>query len=99
MGRGKAERAGVSAHVLEAEGLGAANQLAQHSAPARQGTYSGVGLIIDSQGDEPIELAPVLIEDAESRVTSAGQVARGLEHVAEDGLEVELRDERARNVE
>jgi len=49
--------------------------------------------------DEVREAGPVLVEDAEGGVTSAGHLDRGFEHAAEEAVEIEIGDEVAPGAE
>jgi nucleotide-binding universal stress UspA family protein len=87
----------VLGHVGQAEGLGVADQLPKHSVAARRRADRAAGLLVEADCQEALELALVLVENSQSRVARRREVARGLQHLLEDGLEVELRNEPAPN--
>ena len=72
---------------------------AEDAAPARQVADRAVRLGVDAARDEALELAPVAVEDAERGVPRAGDLARRLEDLVEHGLQVELRQQAAADVD
>lgn len=66
-----------------------ADQLAENAAPARQAADLTFGLVVDAAIDEALELGAVGVEDPQRCVLGGGDLARRLDHRAQDGLEVE----------
>ena len=56
-------------------------------------------VVVDAARDEARELDALGVQDAERRITRAGQLPGGLQEAVEHRLEVELRDEAAPNLE
>ena len=75
------------------------DQHPEDAAPAREVADRAVRLGVDPAGDEALQLAPVTVEDPERGIARAGDLARGLEHLVEHGLEVELRQQAAADVD
>jgi hypothetical protein len=85
----------MRADVLEPQRLRVVDEKAQHPAPARQGADLLPPLGFDPDGQELLELLLPLVQDAESRVTRARELAGDVEHPVEHDLQVELGDERS----
>ena len=81
-------------HIVEPQRLGVPDQLAEHTVPAGKRTDDPACLLVDAEGQEALELALVLVEDAERRVAGPRQVAGGLEQLIQYRLEIELGNER-----
>jgi hypothetical protein len=95
MSRGEAVRARVVAHPVQPQRPRVVDERAEDPAAARRVADRPVRRRIDPGGEEPLEPAAALVEDAERGVRRTGQLARRPEQLVEDGLEVEVRDERA----
>jgi hypothetical protein len=96
---GEAVGPSVLGHVPEAERLRVPDQLAEHPVATRQRPDHTARLLVDPHEDEPLELLLTLVEDAESRVACARNLAGRLEHMAQDSLDLELGDERSPDIE
>ncbi len=79
--------------------LGVLDECPKHPAAARQVADRVCGGVVDAARDEALELGAVLVEHADRRVTGAGQLARGLQHMAEHRIEIELGDDEAANID
>jgi len=90
---------GVLRHVRKAQGLRVPNPLPEHAAPARQRTDAATGLLVDPRVDEALELLLALVENAQCGVPRARELPGRLEHVAEHGLDIGLRDQRSPDIE
>ena len=89
----KAVGARVRADVGDAQRLRGVDEHAEDAAPARQVTDRAVRGGVDPAGDEAVELAPVAVEDPERGVARAGDLAGRLEHLVEDGVGLERRQQ------
>ena len=76
-----------------------ADEHAEDAASPRQVADRPVGLVVDADGEKPLERRSLLVEHPERRVARARELASRVEHVLEHRLEVELRDERAAGVD
>ena len=45
-------------------------------------------VLVDADGQEPLQLGPSCVEHAEGRVAGAGQLARDRQHALKDRLEL-----------
>ena len=54
---------------------------------------------VDAAGDEALELVAILVEDPERRIGGTRQLPGRLEHEVENHLEIELRNQRAPDVD
>ena len=79
--------------------LAIADQHAEDPAPARELADRPVRLLVDPRREEALEPLAALVEHADRRVAGARQLARDVEHAREDGLRIELGDQRAPDVE
>ena len=50
--------------------------------------------VVDAGGDEALELLPALVEHAHGRIARAGHLARDVEELPQDRLDVELGDQK-----
>jgi len=89
----------VRADVVEAQRARVADQHAEDAAAAREVADAAVGLLVDARGEEALERLAPLVEHADRGVAGAGHVARRFEQALEDGVRVELGDQRAARVE
>lgn len=71
------------------------DQQAEDAAAVRQVTNRAVRLRVDPARDEAGERLARFVEHAERRIAGAGQLARRVEHLGEQRLEITLGDERA----
>ena len=84
----EAIRADVGADVRQAQGLGLADQLAEHAVAAGKVSDLAPRVLVDADGQEPLQLGPSRVEHAERCVTGAGQLARHRQHALKDRLEL-----------
>ena len=80
----------VLGHVRETQRLGVSDQLPQDAVAAREGADRAACLVVESDGEEALELRLALVEDAKRRVARGRQVACCLQHLVKNRLEVEL---------
>src|SRR5215208_66962 len=71
----------------------------QDTPSARKVADGAVRLLVDAAGEEPLELLAPLVEDADRGVAGAGQLQGDVEQAIEDGLGIELRDQRAPDIQ
>ena len=81
--------------VVQPQRFGVADQLAEDTVAARKRADDLPGRIVHPASQEALELTFALVQNAERGVLRPGQVASGLEKVAQDRLEVELGHERS----
>ena len=84
----EAIRPHVGADVRQAQGLGLADQLAEHAVAAGKVSDLAPRVRVDADGQEPLQLGPSRVEHAERCVTGAGQLARHRQHALKDRLEL-----------
>ena len=82
-------------HVGQAQRPRVADQLAQHPATARKRSDPAARLLVQAGVEEALEPVLAFVEDAEGGIASVRQLGRGLKHVVEDRLEIELGDQRS----
>jgi hypothetical protein len=82
----------VIGHVGKAKRTGLSDQNAEYAAALWEAADPRSGLVVDAQSDEPLQAPAICVEYAESGVARPGDVARGLQDLAEHHLEVELCD-------
>lgn len=85
--------------VLEAQRRGLADQLAKDAAPAWQVADFPLGLIVDPQVDEALELGLAAVEHTQRGVLSSRQLSCGLHHRMQDRLQVKLGEQRSAYVD
>ena len=83
------------ADPLEAKRLGISDQLTEDPVTAWQGADARSGRLVDADEQESLELLLFRIEDAQRRIARSGEIACHLEHLPQDGFEVELRNQSA----
>jgi hypothetical protein len=83
------------AYIRQAQRLWILDQHAEHTAAARQRTDLAMRLRVDPDSQEALELTALLVEDPQRRVARPGQLASLLQDPLQHGLEVELGDDRA----
>jgi hypothetical protein len=83
----------VGAYVLEPEGPGVANQLAEHASTPRKIADLGAGGLVYADRDESLQLAPLCAQDAEGRISRPCQLAPHLDELLEHRLQIEVGDE------
>jgi hypothetical protein len=86
-------------NVRQAQRAWISDQFAEHAASSRQGADLASGLLVYPGVDEALEPALVLVQDSDGGVPRAGQVAGSIEHAAQDGLRIELGDDRSTHLE
>ena len=86
----EAVRARVLADVVHPQRLGVLDEQPEDAAAPRQVPDGAVLLGRDAAGDEPLELRPRLVEDADGRVVCPCHAAGHLEELAHHPFEVEL---------
>ena len=86
-------------HVMQAERLGTADELAEHPVPARQRTDPPPLLLVYPHEEKAGELLLALVQDADGGVVGAGELARRAQHGVEHRLQVELCHQGPANVE
>ena len=99
MCRGKAVARGMLTDVLQTQRPWVLDQHAQDSPAAREVADRTVGLLIDAQRQELVELGALVVQDPERGIAGAGDVACGLEHQVEHGALVKLRHQRPADVQ
>jgi hypothetical protein len=88
----------MQAHVGQAQRPRVLDQHAEHAVTAGQLADRAPRLVVHAARDEPLELAPALVEDAERRVARAGDLPRGLEDPLEQRLWIQLGQQRPADV-
>jgi myo-inositol-1(or 4)-monophosphatase len=83
----------VAAHIGEPNWPWFRDQEAEHTAAAGEVPDCRAGLLVDSQGDETLELGALGVQDPERRVARATQLAGGTQESLQHAFEVELGDE------
>ena len=83
MPRGKPVAARVLANIGQAQRLWMLDQRAEHPSSARQIADRPVGLLVDSRGQELLELGALLVQDPQRRVARPGDLPRGLKHTVQ----------------
>ena len=78
------------ADVVETKRAGLVDQDAEQPAAAWQVADDAVGLLVDAAREEAVELAALVVEDAQRGVAGARELRGGLQQAVQDGLEVEL---------
>ena len=78
------------ADPLEAKRLGISDQLTEDPVTAWRGADARSGRLVDADEQESLELLLFRIEDAQRRIARSGEIACHLEHLPQDGFEVEL---------
>ena len=81
--------------VLEPQRPRLLDQQAEDAAPAREVPDAAVRGLVDAGRDEALELLPRLVEHPDRGVARAGDLARHVEQLLQDGVDVELRGEDA----
>ncbi len=71
------------------------DQRAEHPSAARKIADRAMGLLIDSGGEELLELRALLVEDPQRRVTSPGGLPSCLQHSIEHRRQTELGHQRS----
>jgi hypothetical protein len=89
----------MTAHIGETQRLRVGDQNAEHSAAVGQVSDRPVGLVVDANGEEPLEPRATLVEHAERGVLRARELTGGLKHTFQNDFEVEFRDEITSDVE
>ncbi|MEZ5124228.1 MAG: hypothetical protein R2736_22120 [Solirubrobacterales bacterium] len=84
----EAVRARVVGDVVEAQRPRVADQHPENATAVGQVADRAVGLGIDADGQEALELAALLVEDAQRGEPRAGELAGLVEHALQDRLEV-----------
>ena len=79
--------------VREPQRLRIPDQLAEDAAAMWQLADRRAQLVVDAHCDEAFELTPLDIEDPESRVPGAGQLARDLHQPIQNRLQLEVGNE------
>jgi hypothetical protein len=85
----------VVAHIVQAQRRRVADELAEDAVTARQVADRLARLRIDPTGDEALQLAAVLVENADGGVAGAGQLAGDAQQLLEHGVDLELGDQTA----
>ena len=85
--------------VVQAQRRRVVDQRAEDAAAARQRADHRVAGLVDAPREEPGQLGPRLVEDAERRVAGFGELLRRLEHSIEHLVEVEVREHAPSDVE
>ena len=93
---GKPQRLRVVAEVLEPQRPRLLDQQPEDAATAGQVPDRAMRVRVDAGGDEALELLPALVEHAHGRVARAGDLARDVEQLLQDRLDVELGDQSPR---
>ena len=86
----EAVRARVLGHVRQTQRLRVTDQLAKDAVATREGADRAACLVVESNGEEALELRLALVENAQRRVARGGQFACRLQHLVENRFEVEL---------
>ena len=99
MARGEPIRAMVLADPRQAQRSRVLDEDPEHPPPAREIADRPRRVVVDASRDEALELGALAVEHADRGVASAGQLAGRLEYVAEHGIELELGDDEASDVD
>ena len=75
-----------------------ADQLAQDPPAPREVPDRPPGRVVDSRGDESLELRALGVEDADGRIAGPGQLPSSVQHALEHRLAVELGDDRRADI-
>ena len=91
--RGKAVRVRVGVDIGQPQSHRVRDQLPEH--PASPGKLADPlpGVLVETDGDEPLELGPSVVGHAERRVPRSGQLARGLEHSPEHDIQIQISEQ------
>ena len=89
----------VRADVRQPERLGILDEHPEDAVPLREITDPRAGGSVDPEGEELLEPVAAVVEDAQRGVPGAGEVAGSLEDGLQHGLQVEVRHERAADLE
>ena len=92
-------RARMGAHVVESQRRRVADQLAEHAVAAREVPDRLALGAIDAASDEPLEPAPVLVEDADRRIARPGELARHPQQLFEHRVDLQLRHQASSGLE
>jgi hypothetical protein len=87
------------AHVVKAQQSRVRDQDAEDAVAAREIPDRGMGGLVDPDREEALEALAAVVEHAESGVPGTRQLSRNLEHALQQPLDVELRDQRAADIE
>jgi hypothetical protein len=89
----------VGGHVREPQWRRIPDQLPEHTASARQRSDPPAGGLVEPDEQEALELLARGIDDPECRVLRPRELARGVEHLPQHDLDVELGNKRATNLQ
>lgn len=89
----------MGADIGQAKRLRVMDEYAQDAVPLREVAYTRAGGPVDAEGEEPLEAVAAVVQHAQRGVASAGQVAGSLQHGVEHRLGVQIRYERATDLE
>jgi hypothetical protein len=95
----KAVRLRVLADSVETQRMRLGDQDAEDAVPAWKVADGGVGGLVDSDGEETLELLAPVVENPEGGVSGARQLACDVEHPIQQAVDVELGDEGLAHVE
>src|SRR4051794_41183879 len=87
------------AEVLEPQRARVLDQQPEDAPPPRQVPDRTMGLCVHAGRDEALELPAAVVEHADGRVARAGDLAGNVEELLEDGINVQLRDQRSPGVD
>ena len=99
MADGESVGLGVRADVGQPQGPRIVDQHAQHAAAAGEVADLLLRLAVDAEGQEALQRPPIRSEHADRRVARFGQLGGSFEHATENGLEIEVGDEYAADIE
>jgi hypothetical protein len=80
----------MPADIAQAQRLGIGDQDAQDAMPFGQVADSGSSLVVDAEGDEPLESLAVRVEDSECGIARPSEITGRLQDALQHGFQVEL---------
>ncbi len=89
----------MTADIVDPQWPRVGDQDPEHPSATRKFSDRPVGLLVDAERDEALERLAVLVENADRRVPGAGQLPPGLEDALEHHVQLELRHERAADIQ